>query len=129
MRPRHTDPELRRQLKAARADQDVSAVFSLRFESTRSPEPEETKHQVATLLQRVEEQTGEQPSATTIFENLGAFAVAAPVGFIDRLLAQPEIATATANIQQEDLLIRPVERGPAVRLGLGLTPSGNHRDE
>jgi len=111
---RSIDPELSRQLKAAGAGQDVSAAISLRPDSARPPEPEETRHRVTTLLQRVERETGERPSASTIFENLGSFAIAAPAGFIERLLAQPEIATATANFRQEDLLIRPVERGPAV---------------
>jgi len=118
----YTDPELRRQLKAAGAGQYVSVAISLQRDSDRPPEPEETKQRVTALLQRVEEQTGERPSASTIFENLGAFAVVAPVGFIDQLLAQPEIATATASFQQEDLLIQPVERGPAVRLRAGRRP-------
>ena len=91
MKRRHTDPELRRQLKAADASQDVSAVFCLRFDSTRPPEPEETKQRVNALLQRVEAQTGEQPSASTIFENLQRVSRsrARRWRFIDRLLIQP----------------------------------------
>jgi hypothetical protein len=112
MKRQDVDPELRRQLKAARAGQNVSVAISLRHDSARPPEPEETKGRVTTLLRRVEEQTGEQPSAYTIFDNLGAFALAAPARFIDRLIVQPEIATATASFQQEDLLIRPVGRRP-----------------
>ena len=112
MNRRDIDPELRRQLRAARADQDVSVAISFRPDPAKPLEPEETKQRVTTLLRRVEQQTGEQPSSYTIFENLGAFALAAPPGFIDRLIVQPEIATATANFQQEDLLIRPVERHP-----------------
>jgi hypothetical protein len=61
------------------------------------------------LLRRVEDQTGEHPAESTVFGNLGAFALSAPVAFVDRLIARPEVATATANRQPEDLLIRPVE--------------------
>jgi len=58
-------------------------------------------------MRRVEEQTGEQPGEYTVFDNLGAFALTAPAEFVDRLLVQPEIATATANYQEEDVFIAP----------------------
>jgi len=112
MKRRDADPELRRLLETADAGQGVSVICALRPGSASPPEPGETQRHVTALMRRVEEQTGERPDEYTVFDNLGAFALTAPAEFVDRLLVQPEIATATANDQEEDLLIRPVERGP-----------------
>jgi hypothetical protein len=122
MNRRDADPELRRQLGAAGADKDVSAVCSLQFDPAQPPGPAETQRQVRALMRRVEEQTGEQPSEYAIFDNLGAFALLAPAGFINQLLVQPEIATATANYHQEDLRIEPVQRHAAGGASRGRRP-------
>jgi hypothetical protein len=119
MKRRDIDPELRRQLDAADAGQDVWVACSLRFDPARPPEPGETERQMRALMRRVEEQTGERAGESTVFENLGTFALAAPAGFIDRLLIQPEIATAMANYSKEDVFIRPVERRPVRGPGPG----------
>jgi hypothetical protein len=101
---------LTRQLDAAEPAQEVSAVFSVRPDpaAKAAPSPEETAALVDDLLERVRQQTGREPGRVTVFRNLGSFAVAAPADFVRRLLEQPEVVTATANVQPQDLLIRPV---------------------
>jgi hypothetical protein len=110
MKRRDTDPQLRRLIETAGVGGSVSVVCSLTRNPRRPVNPEETQQNVDALLRRVEDQTGERPVESSVFSNIGAFALSAPVPFIERLIAQPEIATATANVQQEDLLIRPIER-------------------
>lgn len=103
-----TDPELRRQLKAENSDQGlVEAVFTLRSSTLKTATPthvEELTHQV---LDRVADEIGVEAKEINIFRNLGAFAVSAPPNFIRALLTEPEIASATANRQQESLMIPP----------------------
>jgi hypothetical protein len=116
--PRHRpDPELIRQLDAAGPGQEVSAVFSVRPDpgAEAAPSPEETAALVDDLVQRVQQQTGQEPGRVTVFRNLGSFAVSAPADFVRRLLEQREVVTATANVRPEDLPIRPV--GPRRRPG------------
>jgi hypothetical protein len=110
------DPELLRQLEAAAApDQEIAAVCSLR--PARPHEkfipPAEAGALVERVLRRVQRQTGRRPGRVQVFRNLGSFAVSAPAAFLRQLLQQREIATATANRQPEDLLIRPVSSEPA----------------
>ena len=107
------DVELLRQLDAA-GDESVGVVCSLQVGST-SDKPltgDETTEQVTRVLQRVERLSGLKPDKFKIFRNLGSFSLYAPAAFVRRLLEQDEIATATANIQREDMLIRPVSRKP-----------------
>jgi hypothetical protein len=108
------DPELLRQLAAAGADQPVGAVFSLRPPPGQPvASPKAAKETVERLLDRTKEEVAGGLHRYTVFPNLGSFAVQATGPFIRRLLAQEEIATATANEQPGDLLIRPVSpKGP-----------------
>lgn len=102
MSPAKTDPELLRQLDAARGDADlVQAVFSLRPGGTvrASLSPEETEATVARLLERVRRETGVAPRDCNVFRNLGAFVVAASARFVRALMEQEEIVSATANRQ------------------------------
>src|SRR5262249_56858348 len=78
---RYIDPELRRQIQAARGGQDVPVVSSLQIEPARPREPGETDWQVRALMRRVDDQTGERAGESNGFENLGTFALSAPVGF------------------------------------------------
>jgi hypothetical protein len=104
-----TDPELLRQLDAAASDSAVSAVCQLR---TKDPDqklipPAETEAMVSGLMERVRQLTGEAPQRVQVFRNLGAFSVSAPPAFLRCLIEQEEIAQATANVQPEEMLIRP----------------------
>jgi hypothetical protein len=94
------DPELRRQLDAARGDADlVQAVLSLRPPGAAgsAPSPEETEAMVARLLARVRQETGLGPRDYNVFRHLGAFVVAGSARFVRALMAQAEIASAQAN--------------------------------
>jgi hypothetical protein len=98
------DPELRRQLDAAAASQPapVEAVLRLRGPLLRSskPRPEPSAGDVARdLLARVAAETGvaESEYDFNVFPNLGYCVLSAPAGFVERVLTQPEIASASAN--------------------------------
>lgn len=96
------DPELTRQIDSIGASNDsIEAVFSLDLPMKKLLDPttvEKTTHQV---LKRVEEEVGSKPTVVNVFENLGSFAVSAEAPFIQRIIDDPEIATAVANNQPE----------------------------
>jgi|RhiMetdeSRZDD1v2_1073273.scaffolds.fasta_scaffold177914_3 hypothetical protein len=87
------DPDLEQQLSSAAEDTPVEAVLVLRrndldAQDMTSPE---------SLLQRV---SGNEPRAATIINylpRLGVLIVRAFPSIIRRLIAQPEVATASAN--------------------------------
>jgi hypothetical protein len=90
------DPELLSQLQEVRP---VQAVMRLRptIPGRSVPPPAETEATVRQLLERVQQEVGVAPRAFNIFRNLGYFVVDADSLFIRRLLAQDEIASASAN--------------------------------
>src|SRR5262249_55650616 len=91
----------------------VSASFSLRRAPGQGFLPaddvEETVHRV---LRRVEQEVGTPPEQVCVQKNTGYFSVSAPPKFLRKLMEQEEIATATANVQPESLLIEPVSSEP-----------------
>ena len=98
------DPELRRQLDQAAASKPaaVEAVLRLRQPTRRSSRPlvQEAAQDVARdLLARVAEELGAAASDYdfNVFPNLGYLVLSAPAGFVERVLHQPEIASASAN--------------------------------
>ena len=106
-----TDPELRRQLKAENSDQEmVQAVFTLRTSTLKAATPTNVEEVTHEVLNRVADEVGVEAEEINIFRNLGAFAVSAPPDFIRALLTEPEIASATANRQQESMMIPPVKK-------------------
>ena len=110
-----TDPELLRQLDAAaQSDASLSATFTLRSPSAERPlSPEETKSAVEQIMNRARQATGDRERGVTVFANIQSFAVDAPAPFIKTILGEPEIESASANNQSEDLTIPPVEVTPA----------------
>ena len=117
MEVEQADPELIRQLRNTLDEgQSVAVVCSLHpSPAPESPSAAQTTQRVNEVLARVRQQTGQTPGEVTVFGNLGAFLLSAPPRFVWRLLAQPEVATATANQQPNDLFIRPV-RGASGRV-------------
>jgi hypothetical protein len=108
------DPELDRQLTAAeKQNEPVSAVFFLRPGRGGALGPASTKTKVASLLKKAASVTGETPLNVTTYENLGSFAVEARPKLIRYLSTHHDVSSATANVQSQDLLIRPVDRKPA----------------
>jgi hypothetical protein len=97
------DPELRRQLdEAATAEaQTVEAVLRLRLKtrSAPAPRPGATRDLAELLVTRVAEELGVTAEAYdfNVFPNLGYFVLSAPSGFVERVLDQPEVVSASAN--------------------------------
>ncbi|MDR7548305.1 MAG: hypothetical protein QN149_13640 [Armatimonadota bacterium] len=108
------DPELLRQLdEHAASAEPVEAVFTLKPAlATRAAGAGETERTVRELLRRVQAQVGEAPADYNVFRNLSAFAVVAPARFVRELMAQDEIATATANRQPQSMVIPPRGKRP-----------------
>ena len=97
-RPR-VDPELREQLAEAGEHDRVEAVVVLRPVAGRSepPSPEAVERTVEELLRRVAAESGVADYEFNVFGFLDSFALAAERRFIERLLVQPEVASASAN--------------------------------
>ena len=98
------DPELRRQLDRAAVSKKgaVEAVLRLRAPIRRSslpPAQEATRDAVRDLLARVAEEFGAAACDYdfNVFPNLGYLVLSAPAGFVEKLLHQPEVASASAN--------------------------------
>lgn len=96
------DPELQRQLEAARAAHtSVQAVFMLKGadQPTRSTSgsPEDTRRTVRDLLDRAEQLAGEHVVDWNVFPLLGSFVVVASPRIVEAVLAQDEVASASAN--------------------------------
>ena len=98
------DPELRRQLDRAAASKPapVEAVLRLRpptRRSSRPPVPEAAQDVARELLARVAEEVGAAASDYdfNVFPNLGYLVLSASAGFVERVLRQPEVASASAN--------------------------------
>ncbi len=98
------DPELRRQLDQASASRPraVEAVLRLRpptRRSSRAAVPEAAQDVARELLARVAGEAGVAASDYdfNVFPNLGYLVLKAPAGFVERVMHQPEIASASAN--------------------------------
>jgi hypothetical protein len=95
------DPELRRQLDVAAQAAPVQAVMRLRpaTRSAAAPPPQGTREQVALLVTRVAGEMGVAAAEVdfNVFPNLGFFVLSAAPDFVERMLVQPEVASASAN--------------------------------
>ena len=98
------DPELRRQLDQAAGSKPgpIQVVLRLRQPARRSSRPpagEVTQVVARDLLARVADELGAAPSDYdfNVFPNLGYLVLSAPAGFVERVLRQPEVASASAN--------------------------------
>ena len=105
------DKELQRQLAAASPTASVGAVFTLRSpDADRFLSSEETQSLAKRVIAVAAKSSGEKPHAVQVFGNLQSFAVQGSSALVHAIIQQPEIETATANQQPEDVLIPPVER-------------------
>ncbi len=98
------DPELRRQLDQAAGSTPgpIQVVLRLRQparRSSRAPAGELTELVARDLLARVAGELGAAASDYdfNVFPNLGYLVLSAPAGFVERVLRQPEVASASAN--------------------------------
>jgi hypothetical protein len=97
------DPELRRQLThaAAAESEPVEAVLRLRatLRSASAPSPAVARDLAELVVGRVAEELGTRADEydLNVFPNLGYFVLSAAPGFVERVLAQPEVASGSAN--------------------------------
>ena len=97
------DPELRRQLSGAAAAEakPVEAILRLRPtpRSAIVPPPQATRQLAELVVSRVAEQLGAAQADYdfNVFPNLGYFVLVAPPVFVERVVEQPEVASASAN--------------------------------
>jgi len=97
------DPELRRQLSGAAAAEarPVEAILRLRPtpRSAIAPPPHATRQLAELVVSRVAEELGatQDEYDFNVFPNLGYFVLVAPPVFVERVVDQPEIASASAN--------------------------------
>lgn len=104
------DATLTKQLDEARAAEPVQAVFTLKTpagESYRSAES--AQETMRKIVDEASTHTQTQPSRVTLFPNVQSFAIAGPQALVRRVAEHAEIASAMANRQEQDLLIRPVK--------------------
>lgn len=103
------DPELKRQLAKAKAGELLQAVYTLRTPAGKKfLEADETRTLVERLLKSAQKQCGVAPAQVNVFANLQSFALSAPRELIETLSHTEAIASATANVQSESMLIEPV---------------------
>ena len=110
---RKTDPELLRQISAARSSKKpVVGIFRLKpDDSTKlTNSAERTKEIVQAVFDRVAQKVGTTPQRLNVLFNLGVVVVAAEPQFISELLKQPEIVSAMANQSAESGKIEPVRK-------------------
>jgi hypothetical protein len=97
------DPELRRQLSgsAAAEARPVEAILRLRPtpRSAVAPPPRATRQLAELVVSRVAEELGvaQEDYDFNVFPNLGYFVLVAPPVFVERVVDQPEVASASAN--------------------------------
>lgn len=94
------DPALRDRLATAGGGERVEAVLVLRpgqGSGDTTAEPEQVEQLVAGVLGRIAAETGSEDYEFNVFGFLESFAVAAEPSFLERLLSQPEIESATTN--------------------------------
>ena len=110
MAQQKTDPTLQRQVTMDGNTGPVSAVFRLRphAASDLALPPNETETTTRIVLDRVTGSVGVPPDQFHVFPTFGSFSVSAQPVFLRRLLEQPEILSAIANVQDGDFVIRPV---------------------
>jgi hypothetical protein len=106
-------PELTEQLH--RADQEpVQAIFHLQApEGPDAPLTDaETERIAHTLLERVAAKVGSQPMRSNLLRNLRTLIVEAHRDFVQSMLQEPEVASASASRTMESPLIKPVRKRP-----------------
>jgi len=105
------DPELKRQLAALAPDKPVQVTFTLRTpEGERFMSATQTRATVDRILSEAAGEARSKPERVQVFANVQSFAVEASRALVQLLLGSKEIASAMANSQEEEMLIRPVQR-------------------
>lgn len=103
---------LEAQIRAAKvARVPVAASFTLKPSSNAAgAASEDTEERVRSLVRRVAQELSTDAPEVNCFPFLRSFAITAAPEVVERLAAQPEIATAVPSRPEEDMRIRPVKR-------------------
>jgi hypothetical protein len=107
------DPKLARELAGAPAESPVEAVFTLKTPAGESYRSATSAREAMTrMVEKASADAKVQPYRLTLFPNVQSFAVSGPPALVRKLAENAQVASAMANRQDEDLLIRPVKPGP-----------------
>jgi hypothetical protein len=107
------DAKLKKRLTDASAQGSVEAVFTLK-----TPEGQPylsgaaAREAVDRIVAAAAADTKVRPTRLTVFPNVQSFALSGPPALVRRVAQHDDVASATANHQDEDMLIRPVESRP-----------------
>ena len=106
------DPTLVRQLKDTPAQSTVGAVFTLKS-PTGAPvaSPASAREAMEKIVKEAADVAQVQPARVTMFPNVQSFAVYGPPALVRTVAKHANVASAIANKQTEDMLIRPVTKG------------------
>jgi hypothetical protein len=105
------DPELTRTLDRASAGSTVQAVFTLRTPAGSAVRSSaSTQAVVDDVIAKATKATKTPPKRVTVFPNVQSFAVAGSPELVRAVMAHDDVGSAMANVQKEDLLIRPVKK-------------------
>ena len=110
------DPALTQQLEDSPAGAVVGAVFTLKTPAGQAYlSSSSASDAVDKIVKDAVDSVKAQPVRVTVFPNVQSFAVYGPPALVRKLIKHPEVASAIANKQNQDMLIRPVTRGPAAK--------------
>ena len=105
------DPELKQILEKAPADATVQATFTLTTPPGDSyRDAASTRAAVKAVVGKAAAKAGQAPYHVSVFANVQSFAVAGPPALVRQVMKHGEVASAMANVQKEDMLIRPVTK-------------------
>lgn len=92
------DPELLRQLDAARdSDDSVAVAVSVRRKRGAPPDKAKVDKDLETAMARAKDETHTEPSRVRVLHNLAVAYIEGPSRLIRALLAQPEVTGAVAG--------------------------------
>jgi hypothetical protein len=98
------DPRLRAKIEAAGKDENIKTVISLAKRSDPKLLGGDAKAQgklVEDLLTRTQNSTNEKPKSVKHHQSLGVLIVEGNAPFLSKLLANPEVSSATISEEQD----------------------------
>ena len=105
------DPALARQLKETPVQSTVGAVFTLKSPAGAPvASPASAREAMEKIVKEASDVAQAQPSHVTMFPNVQSFAVYGPPALVRTVARHANVASAIANKQNEDMLIRPVTK-------------------
>jgi hypothetical protein len=105
------DPTLVRQLKDTPAESTVGAVFTLKSPAGEPVvSPASAREAMEKIVREAADVAQAQPARVTMFPNVQSFAVYGPPALVRSVARHANVASAIANKQNEDMLIRPVAK-------------------